>query len=100
MIGDKDDMVTRLQAVLPTRWFPDDAPILVGMLSGLASTWVWAYDLLRYVTTQTRILTATDIWLDIVSQDFFGTSLPRVSGQSDDAFRGRIRRELFRERGT
>ena len=100
MIGDREDMLSRLRAVLPTRWFPDSAPVLDGLLSGLATAWQWSHDLLQYVQMQTRIATATDIWLDIIALDFFGTRLVRRQGQGDPAFRNRIRRELFRERGT
>jgi hypothetical protein len=100
MIGDQQDMLARLRAVLPPRWFPDSAPVLDGVLNGLATGWSWAYGMLQYVQAQTRIATASDIWLDIVAQDFFGTRLARRPGQSDATFRERIRRELFRERGT
>jgi hypothetical protein len=86
--------------VLPTRWFPDQAPVLDSILGGLASCWTWAYGMLQYVKAQARIATATDIWLDIVALDFFGNRLSRRRGQSDAAFRSRIQRELFRERGT
>ena len=92
--------MARLRTVLPTRWFPDSAPVLDGLLSGLASGWSWAYQLLRYVKAQTRIATATDVWLDIIANDYFGDRLARRAGQSDGAFRNRIQRELFRERGT
>ena len=100
MTGDQQDMLARLRTVLPTRWFPDSAPVLDGLLSGLASGWSWAYQQLQYVKAQTRIATATDIWLDIIANDFFGSRLARRTGQSDEAFRSRIQRELFRERGT
>lgn len=100
MTGDQQDMLARLRAVLPARWFPDTAPVLDGLLGGLASGWSWAYQLLQYVKAQTRIATATDIWLDIIANDFFGDRLTRRSGQGDAAFRNRIQRELFRERGT
>ena len=100
MIGDQQDVLSRLRATLPTRWFPDDAPILTGLLSGLASAWSWIYDLLQYVKAQTRIETATDVWLDIIAQDYFGSRVTRRAGQSDGEFRNRVRRELFRERGT
>lgn len=100
MTGDQQDILSRLQAVLPTHWFPDEAPILTGLLRGLASCWSWVYGLLQYVQTQTRIATATDIWLDVIAQDFFGARLIRRSGQSDELFRNRIQHELFRERGT
>ena len=93
-------MQARLRAVLPTHWFSDVAPVLDGLLSGLASTWSWANSLLQYVKAQTRIASATDVWLDIIALDFFGSRLARWTDQSDTEFRGRIQRELFRERGT
>ena len=100
MTGDQQDMLSRLRTALPTRWFPDEAPILTGLLDGLASAWSWAHDLLQYVAAQTRIATASDIWLDIIAQDYFGSRVTRRAGQGDDVFRDHIRRELFRERGT
>ena len=93
-------MLARLRAVLPTYWFPDSAPVLDGLLNGLAAGWAWSYQQLQYVKAQTRIATATDIWLDVIADDFFGNRLSRRPGQSDSALRGRIQRELFRERGT
>jgi hypothetical protein len=100
MTGDQQDMLSRLRTALPTRWFPDDAPILTGLLSGLASAWSWTHDMLQCVVAQTRIATATDIWLDIIAQDYFGSRVTRRAGQSDTVFRDHVRRELFRERGT
>jgi hypothetical protein len=100
MTGDQQDILTRLRMVLPVRWFPDNAPVLDGMLNGLASAWTWIYQQLQYAKAQTRIATATDVWLDIIASDFFGDRLFRRVGQGDAAFRNRIQRELFRERGT
>jgi hypothetical protein len=89
-----------MKAVLPIRWFADSTPVLDGVLSGLASAWSWIYSLLLYVQTQTRIATATDVWLDIIASDFFGSRLQRRSGQSDDAFRLLIQGGLLAEHGT
>ena len=100
MIGDQQDMAARLRAVLPTHWFPDSAPILDGLLSGLATAWSSIYSLLQYVKAQTRIGSASDIWLDVIAMDFFGTRIARWVNEGDDAFRHRIQREIFRERGT
>ena len=86
--------------MLPARWFPDEAPVLDGVLNGLASIWSCLFELLQYVQAQTRLATATGVWLDAIAQDFCGRRLARRSGQSDDAFRERIRHELLRERGT
>lgn len=100
MIGDQQDILGRLRAVLPLRWFPDRAPVLDALLRGLASGWSSVNQQLQYVRAQTRIATATDIWLDIIAQDYFGSRLRRRAGQGDAAFRAAIHREVFRERGT
>jgi hypothetical protein len=100
MTGDASDMVRRLKAVLPARWFPDSAPLLEGLLAGLADAWAWAYSLLQYARQQTRIATATDGFLDLIAQDCFGSRLVRASGQTDEAFRAIIQREILRQRGT
>lgn len=100
MIGDQQDMVGRLRAVLPARWFADETPVLDGLLNGLAAVWAWAYELLSFVIAQTRIGTATGVWLDMIARDCFGTRLLRLAGQSDNAFRNRIQRELLRPRAT
>ena len=100
MTGDTQDMAARIRAVLPTRWLADDTPILDAVLSGLGTAWAWVYDLLSYVRSQTRIASASDIWLDVIAQDFFGANLARQNGESDGTFRQRVQRELFRERAT
>lgn len=99
MTGDNQDILARLKATLPAGWFPDSTPVLDAILSGLASAWSWSYGLLCYVGTQTRIATATDIWLDIIALDFFGSRIAR-SGRLDADFRRRIQQEVMRERGT
>jgi hypothetical protein len=100
MIGTASDMLARLTALLPLRWFADSSPLLSALLSGLSEGWAWLYAMLGYVRAQTRIATATDSLLDLVSQDFFSEGLPRRFGESDAAFRTRIQRELLRPRAT
>jgi hypothetical protein len=100
MIGDQNDMRARLLAALPQGWFADEAPILSGLLGGLANAWAWLYSLLAYVAQQTRIGTATDGWLDLIARDYGGPSLARQTGETDTAFRARIKQTLQRLRGT
>lgn len=100
MIGDATDMIRRLLALLPLRWFPDTAPVLSAVLSGLADGWAWLYSMLSYAQLQTRIATATDTFLDLISQDFFAGNLPRMFGETDTAFRARIQREMLHPRAT
>jgi hypothetical protein len=100
MVGDQDDIVRRLKAVLPLRWFPDSAPILESLLAGIAAGWAVIFGLLTYVRSQTRLASATDVWLDVFALDFFGDGFSRRQGEGDLAYRSRISRELLRERGT
>ncbi len=100
MTGDQADFLRRLRTVLPARWFPDVAPVLDSLLSGLASGWTVIYGSLQFVRAQTRIATASGVWLDIIGRDFFGLSLSRRPDEGDTSYRRRIQLELFRERGT
>jgi hypothetical protein len=100
MTGDQADFLGRLKIVLPRCWFADETPALDSVLRGFADAWAWIYGLLQYVKLQCRIGSATDIWLDIIAFDFFGSGFCRRSGEADDAYRTRIRAEIFRERGT
>jgi len=100
MTGDTPDMLSRLKATLPSRWFADTTPVLDGLLTGLAATWSWLYGALAYTKLQTRIATATDSFLDAITTDFFGLRLPRRPAEPDAAFRPRIQRELLRARDT
>ena len=100
MIGDQPDMAARLKAVLPPSWFPDTTPVLDSLLSGLGCVWAWVYSLAAFAGQQTRLATATGVWLDMIADDLFGTSLHRNTGEADTPFRLRISREITRTRGT
>jgi hypothetical protein len=100
MTGSQADMLARLKAVLPSRWFPDTTPVFDSILGSLAAGWSWVHGLYSYAAQQTRIITATDVWLDIIALDFFGTDLARRVSESDASYRVRIGQELFRPRGT
>lgn len=98
MIGDQDDMLARIKATLPG-WFPSSSPILDGVLTAFANVASWVYGLIVYAKAQTRILTASDGWLDLIAFDFFGRRMLR-GNRTDDAFRTAIIAELFRPRNT
>lgn len=100
MTGDRNDMVARLKAALPARWFGEAAPVLEGVLAGIADIWTAIHDQLTAVIAQTRVATASDVFLDMIAADFFGARLPRRLEETDDAFRARIQKEMVRERGT
>ncbi|WP_265001115.1 hypothetical protein [Komagataeibacter nataicola] len=56
--------------------------------------------MLASTTDQTRLATMTGAFLDMFAADFFGTTLTRATGESDDAFRTRIEEALFPSLGT
>lgn len=97
--GDVNDMVSRIKSLLPKTWFNDSNPILDAVINGLANALSWCYSLYSYAKLQTRILTSTGGWLDIVANDFFGSSLPRLN-RGDASYLAWIQTNLFRERGT
>jgi len=100
MTGDTNDMLARIKAVLPARWFPDATPLLDGLITGLADAASFLYALLQNVKLQARLLTATGGFLDMIATDYFGARVARSPGQGDASFRQRIQAELLRDRGT
>ena len=100
MKGDPADIVARLRLALPRRWFADTAPVLDGLLGGLASVWSGLHGLLQEVRRQSRMATATGGFLDLAALDLFGGGLPRQAGEADGAFLSRIGRALRRVRAT
>lgn len=98
-IGDQLNITARVRALLPS-WFGSTTPLLTATLQSYAVTGAFVYSLYAYTKLQTRILTATDGWLDMIAADYFGTGLFRAAGQSDASFRTRIVASLLRERAT
>lgn len=95
MTGDQNDIFGRLKHLLPAGWFRDETPIVDAVMQGPAWALATIYSQIAYAALQTRIKTATDGWLDLISADFFGTNLPRIDNETDGAFRGRILSNLF-----
>lgn len=98
-IGDQSDIFARIKSVLP-RWFGPASPFLDALLQGVANSHAFAYSLYLYAKLQTRLMTATDGWLDVIAADYFGAALMRAANQSDANFRAKIIINMFRERGT
>lgn len=107
-VGSVDDMRARLKALLPAGWFPEasdftgesNTPILDAVLTGPATVLSVAYYLIAYARRQTRIASASDGWLDLISKDFFNYALLRMQNETDASFKFRIIREFLRERNT
>lgn len=100
MIGDGNDMQQRLRLTLPTHWFGEVAPVLDGLLAGLAAAWSSLYSLLQLAQLQTRIATATGDFLDLAAIDFFAQWFARRTAESDSSFRARLAWAMRRERAT
>jgi hypothetical protein len=100
-VGDEADVTGRVLSTIPADWFPPSSidssvtPIRDAIASGAGAVFSWIYSLIGYTRLQTRIGTATDGFLDIISQDFYGGTLPRLKSESDDTFRQRILGNLF-----
>ncbi len=94
------DMLARLRAVLPARWFADDTPVLDALLSGLAATAATLAASIAYLRLQTRIATVTDSFIDAAAADYCAGCVTRRTGEADAALRARLQRELGRERNT
>lgn len=107
-VGSQQDFVRRLKNELPSRWFPitgpsdttSQSPILDAVLNGIAYGWSQIFSLIQYTMEQTRIATATDVFLDLVSHDYLGTSLPRNPNETDAQFRKRIQTAILAPKAT
>lgn len=102
--GDLQDIAARIRAVLPAGWFASSAekntPVLDAVLTGLAWPWAMMVMLLNYTKTQTRLQTSTGNFIDIASEDYFGSALPRKENESDSAYILRIQNEFKVPRNT
>lgn len=98
--GDINDITARIKALLPNSWFRDSTPVLNTVLAGIGWALSMVYGLTTYAKLQTRIATATDGFLDLISFDFFGIGLQRNPIEGDSAFRARIQAQMFLEKAT
>lgn len=107
--GDQSDFVRRLRGLLPRGWFPDpvatgsteQAPVLVGILSGFGNSLAGAWTLLQQVRASTRLSTSKGTVLDLAANDLFGIGqFPRASGETDAVYLARIEAALIAKKNT
>jgi hypothetical protein len=98
--GDANDFVNRLAGLVPASWFENPPPIFSTLLHGASSPLAFIYAFYLYTLLQSRISTATGVWLDIIAWDFFGPRFGRYKGEPDAAFSIRLRKEILRPRNT
>lgn len=99
VVGTPNNIADRIKKIIPGRWFLWIAPYRDALLGGLADSASWNYSLIAWARLQTRIATATDVWLDIISYDFMGRYLPR-RGLPDNQFQPLISATILQERVT
>jgi hypothetical protein len=99
--GDVADIKARLRSLLPP-WFPaaGSAPVVDGVLAGIATLQSFIYGLIAYARTQARIGTASGAWLDLIAWDFLGPTFTRRASESDGTFQARILAFLLIPRNT
>lgn len=97
--GSNDDVYNRLLEQLPP-WFGTDHPNLDTTLQAFINTATFHYAQYLYVALQQRLQTATDVNLDLISQDYLGNELPRRLEEGDDLYRSRIYATLLRPKAT
>jgi hypothetical protein len=97
--GDALDILERVKRLIPGRWFAWVAPLRDGVIGGLADCAANLYAFVIYARKQTRLATATGIWLDILCYDYLRRHLLR-QGRSDDVFRAIIQATILQERVT
>lgn len=94
--GDEQNILERLLSTLPSGWYGyQEDRLNNAVLSGPAKMFSDIYKLYQYVKLQTRIKTATEDNLDLISKDFLGDSLPRRADETDDSYRNRILAWIF-----
>lgn len=100
--GDTNDITSRLQSYLPRGWFGDwsEAPIIGGLIAGIASVFAVTYTLIMFFWAQTRLQTSVGGWIDLWAADFFGGNLPRKPNESDASYIARIQFTIFQQKAT
>lgn len=99
-----DELITRLLSFMPTNWFSPEARSrggnLYALLKAFADNNLKLYAPVLSTQAQLAMTSATGAQLDGIARDFFGDKLPRMTGESDPAYRGRIVSRLFLPVGT
>lgn len=95
----EENIKSRLLNQLPV-WFNTDHEVLDTVLESYVLTSIFNFSQLVYDRFQMRLQGAFGDNLDLISCDYFGTTLPRRVDESDNAFKRRIKANLLQERAT
>jgi hypothetical protein len=101
---DTDTLEKRLADLYPNHWLNSAAKepggVAFALFSAYASQLAFIMLQLHYAWMAGRLGTSQGEQLDLFSQDYFGTILPRLPGENDDHFRTRIQALLFQPKVT
>lgn len=97
--GDSENILQRVIALLPRRWWAWTAPLRDAIIGGVSDLAEWSYSLILFARSQTRLATANGIFLDILCYDFLRRNLKRDE-LNDLDFRRLIKATIFAERVT
>lgn len=95
-----ENMRQRLRALLPNGWFGDSTPVLDAVTVGTGALWAAVATLIGAVRAQSRIATASGVFLDLAAVDYCGVAVKRRAGESDPAFSVRLRAAVLTSRAT
>lgn len=93
-------LADRIVRLLPSRWFSTPAPVRDAIIGGISDLLAWAWWLIGYAKAQTRLATASGIFIDIFAFDYLGLTITRRTGEVDPFYSARVGKELLRERVT
>lgn len=95
-LGDQQDIIARLRAVLPSSWFVQGQnPVTEAVLASMGWMGAQLTSLLAYVKQQARISSVSDVFLDIAARDYTGARVTRRLQESDESFRQRLQASLL-----
>lgn len=100
-----DQFVQRIARTFPRGWAGDAAKTQAGnifysVIYSMSTQLTYALEQMQYALNAQRMQTETGPELDLASEDFFGTALPRPGGMSDANFFQLIQANLFTTKVT
>ncbi len=101
MQGDTTYFANLLMEHLPRGWFDPEGKVINALATAMADPSAQNFALIKYVSQQARLDSSTDIWLDILADDWLGKNrFRRRKDETDESYRLRIKDEILRARNT
>lgn len=100
-IGDTDFFKGLVLDNLPRGWFDPEGEVINALANAVGEPASLNFGQIAYVAKQTRLSTASDGFLDLASEDYFGRGvMKRRKAEGDEAYRARLQAELLRPLAT